>query len=133
MTVISKTPLGRFFRLKNLYRGFYDWYVTFRHRAEFDGGAAVREKSIERKLVLEVKKRGGICPKWVSPGFDGVPDRIVLLPGRHFGFVEVKAPGEKPRALQASRHRLLAELGFHTHVIDGEGQIGGVLDEIQSA
>lgn len=93
----------------------------------------MRERSIEQKLVSEVKKRGGICPKWVSPGFDGVPDRIVLLPGRHIGFVEVKAPGEKPRVLQVSRHKLLARLGFHTHIIDGKEQIGGVLDEIQSA
>ena len=41
----------------------------------------MREKTIERKLTLMVKKRGGICPKFVSPGFDGMPDRIVLLPG----------------------------------------------------
>ena len=47
----------------------------------------MREKVIEQKLVAEVKRRGGICPKWVSPGFDGMPDRIVLLPGRHFGLV----------------------------------------------
>ena len=60
----------------------------------------MREKEVEQKLVKAVKARGGICPKWVSPGFDGMPDRIVFLPGRHIGFVEVKAPGEKPRALQ---------------------------------
>lgn len=93
---------------------------------------AMREKIIEQKLVAAVKARGGLCPKWVSPGFDGVPDRIVLLPGRHFGFVEVKAPGEKPRPLQLSRHRLLEKLGFHTYVLDGVEQIGGILDEIQS-
>ena len=92
----------------------------------------MREKSIERKLVVAVKSRGGICPKWVSPGFDGVPDRLVFLPGRHFGLVEVKAPGEKPRALQDSRHRLLARLGFPTYILDGEEQIGGILDEIQA-
>lgn len=92
----------------------------------------MREKVIEQKLVSEVKKRGGICPKWVAPGFDGVPDRIVLLPERHIGFVEVKAPGEKPRPLQLSRHRLLAKLGFPTHILDGVEQIGGILDEIQS-
>lgn len=56
----------------------------------------MREKDIERKFVAEVKKRGGICPKWVSPGFDGMPDRIALLPGGKSGFVEAKAPGEKP-------------------------------------
>ena len=92
----------------------------------------MREKSIEKKLVAAVKSRGGICPKWVSPGLDGVPDRLVFLPGRHFGMVEVKAPGEKPRALQVSRHRLSAKLGFPTYILDGEEQIGGILDEIQS-
>jgi hypothetical protein len=90
----------------------------------------MREKAVERKLVEAVKARGGICPKWVSPGFDGVPDRLVFLPGRHFGMVEVKAPGEKPRALQVSRHRLLEKLGFHTYVLDGVEQIGKILDEI---
>lgn len=92
----------------------------------------MREKFIEQKLVATVKRRGGICPKWVSPGFDGMPDRLIFLPGRKFGLVEVKAPGEKPRALQVSRHRLLKKLGFHTYVLDGVEQIGGILDEIQS-
>lgn len=92
----------------------------------------MREKVIEQKLVAEVKKRGGICPKWVSPGFDGMPDRIVLLPGRHFELVEVKAPGERPRPLQVSRHRLLMRLGFRVYVLDDPEQIGGILDEIQS-
>lgn len=92
----------------------------------------MREKVIEQKLVSEVKRRGGICPKWVSPGYDGMPDRIVLLPNRHFGFVEVKAPGEKPRPLQLARHKRLRELGYPTHVLDGVEQIGGILDEIQS-
>ena len=92
----------------------------------------MREKVIEQKLVSEVKKHGGICPKWVSPGFDGMPDRIALLPDGKFGFVEVKAPGEKPRPLQLARHRLLARLGFHVFVLDDESQIGGIIDEIQS-
>ena len=92
----------------------------------------MREKVIEQKLVSEVKRRGGICPKWVSPGFDGMPDRIVFLPGRHFGLVEVKTPGERPRPLQVSRHRLLMRLGFLVYVLDGPEKIGGILDEIQS-
>ena len=92
----------------------------------------MREKTIEQKLVAEVKKRGGICPKWVCPSFDGMPDRLVFLPGRHFGMVEVKAPGEKPRPLQVSRHRLLQRLGFKVYVLDALEDIGGILDEIQS-
>ena len=47
----------------------------------------MREKQIEQKLVRAVKNMGGIAPKLVSPGFDGMPDRIVLLPGGHIGFV----------------------------------------------
>lgn len=92
----------------------------------------MREKTVEQKLVAAVKARGGICPKFVSPGFDGMPDRLVFLPGRHFDLVEVKAPGEKPRPLQLSRHRLLLRLGFRVHVLDSVEQIGELLDEIQS-
>ena len=93
----------------------------------------MREKSIEQKLSLMVKKRDGICPKWVSPGFDGVPDRIVLLPEGCVAFVEVKAPGKKPRPLQIARHKLLTRLGFKVYVLDDEEQIGGILDEIQTS
>ena len=93
----------------------------------------MREKAIEQKLSLMVKKRGGICPKWVSPGFDGVPDRIVLLPEGRIAFVEVKAPGKKPRPLQTARHKLLTRLGFKVYVLDNEEQIGGILDEIQAS
>ena len=46
-------------------------------------------------------------------------------------FVEVKAPGEKPRPLQEARHRLLRRLGFKVYVLDDKRQIGGMLDEIQ--
>lgn len=92
----------------------------------------MREKNIEQKLVSEVKKRGGICPKWVAAGFDGMPDRIALLAGGKIAFVEVKAPGKKPRPLQISRHRLLEKLGFRVYVLDSVSRIGGMLDEIQT-
>ena len=92
----------------------------------------MKEKAIEQKLVRMVIHRGGICPKFVSPGYDGMPDRIVLFPGGRIAFVEVKAPGEKPRPLQLSRHRLLRRLGFRVYVLDAAEQIGGILDEIQS-
>lgn len=93
----------------------------------------MREKAIEQKLTLMVKKRGGICPKFVSPSFAGMPDRIALLPDGRIGFVEVKAPGEKPRPLQTARHKLLRKLGFKVFVLDDVEQIGDILDEIQSA
>lgn len=76
--------------------------------------------------------RRGLAVKFTSPGFDGVPDRLALLPDGKMAFVEVKAPGEKPRPLQLSRHRLLRRLGFKVYVLDDESQIGGIIDEIQS-
>ena len=92
----------------------------------------MREKYIEQKLVREVKKRGGLCEKW-NAGTSGWPDRIVLLPDGKVGFVEVKAPGEKPRALQVHRHEQLRALGYSVYVLDGVEQIGGILDAIQCA
>lgn len=91
----------------------------------------MREKEIEQKLVDTVKKHGGICPKFVSPGFSGMPDRIVLLPKGKFAFVELKVPNKKPRPLQVVRHKLLMGLGFRVYVIDEMEQIGGVIDEIR--
>ena len=93
----------------------------------------MKEKEIEQELVRRVKAAGGICPKWVSPGYDGMPDRIILMPGGKIAFAEVKAPGKKPRPLQASRHQLLRQLGFKVYVIDSAEQIGGVIDEIRTA
>lgn len=90
----------------------------------------MREKIIEQKLVTAVKKHGGICPKFVSPGFDGMPDRLVLLPFGRFAFVEVKAPGEKPRPLQLSRHGMLQKLGYSVYVLDDVNQIEKIVCEI---
>lgn len=91
----------------------------------------MREKYIEAKLVKEVKKRGGLCEKW-NAGTSGWPDRIVLLPDGKFGMVEIKAPGKNPRKLQIHRHEQLRNLGYNIYVLDDLGQIGGILDGIQS-
>lgn len=93
----------------------------------------MREKNIEAKLVKAVKAMGGLAPKFVSPGFDGVPDRLVLLPKGHIAFIEVKAPGKELRPLQVRRKSQLEALGFSVYCIDRTEQIGGILSEIQSA
>ena len=92
----------------------------------------MREKQTEQKLSDAVKNMGGIAPKLVCPGIDGMPDRIVLLPGGRMAFVEVKAPGKVPRPLQEARHRMLQKLGFKVYVLDDAGQIGGILNEIRA-
>lgn len=93
----------------------------------------MRESVIERKLVTEVKKRGGLAVKFVSPGLDGVPDRLVLFPGGKMAFVELKAPGKNMRPIQERRARQLTALGFRVYCVDNNEMIGGVLDEIQAA
>ena len=92
----------------------------------------MREKEIERRLVTAVKARGGICPKLVSPGMDGMPDRMILLPGCRIGFVEVKAPGKKPGPLQLRRHAILRRLGFPVFVLDCPEQIPGIIEEVNA-
>lgn len=92
----------------------------------------MQEKKIEQRLVKEVKCSGGKCWKFVSPGTDGVPDRIVLLYEGKVGFVEVKQKGKKLRPIQEKRKKELEQLGFKVFVLDDIEDIGGVIDEIQS-
>ena len=92
----------------------------------------MREKTIEQKFTAAVKNAGGLALKFTSPGWDGVPDRLALLPDGKLAFVEVKAPGKKPRPLQLARHRTLRRLGFKVYVLDDEEQIGGMIDEIRA-
>lgn len=91
----------------------------------------MRERAIEEKLRVESQKRGGLAMKFVSPGLVGVPDRIVALPQGKIGFVELKAPGEKPRKIQLRRMEQLRKLGFLVYVLDDKEKIGEILDDIQ--
>ena len=93
----------------------------------------MREKTIERKLFTAVREAGGIALKLVSPAYAGLPDRLVLLPGGHAAFVEVKAPGQKPRVLQVIRMEFLSRLGYRVYMLDSVERIGEILDEIRSA
>lgn len=92
----------------------------------------MQEKYIEQKMVVAVKSLGGMAPKFVSPGIDGMPDRIVLLPMGRIAFVECKATGKKMRPLQNKRKKQLEALGFLVYCLDDIEQIGGILSEIQA-
>jgi hypothetical protein len=76
------------------------------------------EKDIEKKLVDVVRQHGGLCLKWVCPGWAGVPDRIVLLPGGRVIFVELKRPkGGQMSSRQVWWMKKLRALGFKHWVI----------------
>lgn len=76
------------------------------------------EKEIEAKLVKIVRDAGGLCLKWVCPGWAGVPDRIILLPGGRVRFVETKRPkGGVISSRQRWWFNKLAQLGFVCYVV----------------
>lgn len=91
----------------------------------------MRERVVEQALIQAVEQRGGLCWKFVSPGTAGVPDRIIILPNGKVGFVELKAPGKKPRPLQQWRLEQIQSCDIPAYVIDHPSQIERALHEIQ--
>jgi len=90
----------------------------------------LRESIIEKKLKSEAEKQGGKAYKFVSPGFAGVPDRIVIFPGGKLYFVELKAPGKNLEPLQEKRRKELEQLGFKVFKIDSFAGIEEFLKEV---
>ena len=90
----------------------------------------MREKRIEQKLMMEVRRCGGMALKFISPSYSGMPDRLILLPDGKVAFVEVKAPGKKPRPLQIKRREMLRKLGFRVFVLDAASDILMILKEV---
>lgn len=87
------------------------------------------EKDIEKVLVAKVRKLGGRAYKWVSPGNDGVPDRIVILPGMRPVFVELKAESGKLSALQKVQIRRLLDMGQDVRVLKGIREVEQFLED----
>ncbi|WP_160045563.1 VRR-NUC domain-containing protein [Paenibacillus sp. USDA918EY] len=92
----------------------------------------MRESTLERRLVREVERIGGLAPKWVSPGQRGVPDRIVLLPDGQTVFVEMKAPGKSLAPLQEYWKRKLLKLGHRHYKLDSNEDIDRFINEVRS-
>lgn len=88
----------------------------------------MREKDIEILLRDEMKKLGGRAYKWISPGNAGVPDRIVVFPGRPPVFVELKSETGNLTALQEAQLAHLAKLGQSIYVIRGIMGLAGFFE-----
>lgn len=80
----------------------------------------VTEREVERVFTDEGEKLGALVLKFVSPGTSGVPDRIVLFPDGTHAFVELKAPGRRPRPLQERMFARFGRQGHPVHVIDSK-------------
>lgn len=72
----------------------------------------MRESDLEGKLAAGLRKAGCLPLKFVSPGYTGVPDRLILIPGGGIVFVEMKAPGKTERPRQRYVQKVLRSLGF---------------------
>lgn len=90
----------------------------------------VRERKVENYLDAEVKRIGGLTRKWVSPGRDGVPDRIVVF-GGYVYFVEVKTDDGKLSKNQNREHRRLRDAGTGVHTVFGNGGVDMFIDGIK--
>lgn len=86
------------------------------------------ESCLESKISQRVKKKGGIALKWTSPGFTGVPDRIVILPQGQIFFIEVKRSGGKRTVRQIRVGEILEGLGCQVFVIDNLDKFEEVLE-----
>lgn len=90
------------------------------------------EKDIEAYLRGRVKELGGVAFKFVSPGNDGVPDRLIALPGNHIIFVETKAPGKKSTPTQRKQQARLRALGCTVYAdIDSKDKVDQVIHAIE--
>lgn len=93
----------------------------------------MQEKRLEQKLVEEVRKRGGIAYKFISPGRAGVPDRLVILPFNKIGFVEVKRPGKgKLRKIQKREIERLQGLGCKCYLLDDPDKLLWLINDIEN-
>lgn len=88
------------------------------------------EAKIERKLKQKIQASGGICWKLSSPGTLGVPDRLIIRKGKVY-FVELKAPGQKPRASQRTRANQLRRVGAHVYCISNMDQVESFCKELK--
>ena len=79
----------------------------------------MRERDIETVLVSEVRKHGGRAYKFVSPGNDGVPDRLVVMPGGVVIFVELKSDTGRLSPQQKVQLKRLEEMGQDVRVVKG--------------
>lgn len=106
---------GRFYDYQRDYQRDYQPQIDYQTPEK---RKIMKEQTIERHLARRVKEQGGLALKLPALFCAGLPDRLVLLPGGRAAFVELKAPGCRPRPLQVRMHATLRGLGFRVETID---------------
>ena len=88
-----------------------------------------RERDVEYYLKSKVEMRGGLAFKFVSPGSDGVPDRIVIFQGGDVTFVELKTDGGRLSPIQRWQQERLIRRGCKVRTIWSKAQVDEWLGE----
>lgn len=89
-----------------------------------------RERDVEAWLRRQIERLGGKAMKFVSPGNNGVPDRIAILPGGKVWFIELKKRGEKQSELQKWQAEQLRKLGCNVATVAGMEQAQAWIEEV---
>ena len=92
----------------------------------------MRESTIEARLVREVRKLGGLCYKFTSPGNPGVPDRIVILPDGRTIYVELKTEIGRLAKIQKWQIEEIRKRGANVRVLKGMDQVLAFLEEVKT-
>lgn len=73
------------------------------------------EAKIQAAIITNLEKAGWYVIKLIQTNKNGVPDLLAIKGGKSV-FIEVKAPGRKPTAMQLYRHLQLSCAGVMIHV-----------------
>lgn len=90
-----------------------------------------REHKVEKYLESEIRKRGGICWKWTSPGRAGVPDRIAWVRGLVLA-IEVKTLDGVVSDVQMQRMKELTDAGAKVAVVFGRTGVEDLMEKIDA-
>ena len=86
------------------------------------------EAKLQKYVVQEIARLGGMAEKFSSPSHRGVPDLLVSWPALRGNapmveFIEMKAPGGRVTLLQQKDHERRRKMGFQVHVLASEAQV----------
>ena len=89
------------------------------------------EKNVERHLVTEIKRLGGMCIKLLSPGTAGVPDRLVILPDGRIVFAELKTETGRLSKIQEYTIGEMRKRGADVRVLYGLSDVKKFIAEVK--
>ena len=92
----------------------------------------ILEKQIEKYLVKKIKDKKGLCLKFESPGYSGVPDRIIILKNKPVAFVELKRPGGRYSARQKLVEKDFNRLGQKVYKVKNKEEVDKLVEELIS-